>query len=213
MDIAQQSHEEFKFSGERAVEGTLDYLAGLQDGPQNTLQRLCRARREITTQAVSELGCLQFELYDRCKHFKAGLYTLATVLYSSEGYVQNACDSVVLKAARSPTDYIARVQIRISAGGGVFRFETEDNGTGINPRIKDKLFASEFTTKRRKITLAGEKLCIKHVTNGESGVHLKRIKEDIENLGGSYGLVDKGPGVGALFWYEVPLSSLERRWL
>jgi PAS domain S-box-containing protein len=88
-----------------------------------------------------------------------------------------------------------RIVIRTEAVGPAgaparVRIHVEDNGVGIDPAHGEKLFRLGFTTKR-----------------GGSGIGLHSSANAAQQLGGSLSFRSDGPGQGAVFTLELPLTA------
>jgi len=82
-----------------------------------------------------------------------------------------------------------------NAGEGRVRIEVSDTGIGIAPESQEHIFDS-FTQADSSTTRRF----------GGSGLGLAICKKLIQLLGGEIG-VDSKPGVGSLFWFELPLGE------
>ena len=78
------------------------------------------------------------------------------------------------------------------------RFEVEDNGMGIAPEVLPSLF-SPFTQADGSITRRF----------GGTGLGLSISRRLVELMGGTIG-ADSTPGVGSLFWFELPFGRAPR---
>jgi PAS domain S-box-containing protein len=85
------------------------------------------------------------------------------------------------------------VVMRIKEQNGAIIFEVEDNGAGMEPEIKEKVFKNFFTTKGLGGTGLG--LLVTRKTVGEHGGRI---------------LVDSTPGQGSVFRIELPRSRLPK---
>ena len=84
-----------------------------------------------------------------------------------------------------------RVRIRAEERkGGNVRFWVEDNGVGIDPRYKERIFG------------VFEKLDVSGMPCG-TGIGLAMVKQGVERMGGRVG-VESSPGEGSGFWFELP---------
>jgi two-component system sensor kinase FixL len=79
----------------------------------------------------------------------------------------------------------------IVAGVERVRIHIEDNGVGIDPAHRDKLFRLGFTTKREG-----------------SGIGLHSSAIAAQQLGGSLSFHSEGPGQGAVFTLELPVAPV-----
>lgn len=61
--------------------------------------------------------------------------------------MNNACYAVYSKARVAPPGYEPVIEVEVAAAGGNLRISIEDNGVGISPEVRAKLFTAFFTTK------------------------------------------------------------------
>ncbi len=94
-----------------------------------------------------------------------------------------------LPEERSPADN--RIVVRLSRAGENVRLEVEDNGVGIAPDARARLFEPFFTTR------AGR---------GGSGLGLAVVHDIVSRSGGTIEVVSE-PGRGALFRVELPPTT------
>jgi two-component system sensor kinase FixL len=88
-------------------------------------------------------------------------------------------------------DQRLRIRAETAAPGSQrVRIHIEDNGIGIAPEIADKLFRLGFTTKP-----------------GGSGIGLHASANTAQQLGGSVAFHSAGPGQGAVFTLELPVTA------
>jgi hypothetical protein len=110
-------------------------------------------------------------------------------------YIENSIDSIV-SCLDQDNDFVGSIDININANEYIFRFEIEDNGTGIDPEVKDLIFKQQIDSKKNR-----------RITFGGFGVATYTNKAEIDELDGKYGFNDKGKN-GAMFWFEIPMDSL-----
>lgn len=91
-----------------------------------------------------------------------------------------------LQAARF--DDPIQVRVRLLPEDGYYRIEVEDNGTGIDDAVKDKIFLPHFSTRR-----------------SGSGLGLAIARQGIEQMGGSISFVSQR-GQGTTFFIRLPKS-------
>jgi sensor histidine kinase regulating citrate/malate metabolism len=114
-------------------------------------------------------------------------------------YVGNAIDSVFM---RSNNEYYkGKVKMNISADEHIFRFEVEDNGIGIDSDVENGLFKIINSKKM------GDGLTI-----GGVGMCLYNTKISVNRLSGKCGYEDKGKNQGAIFWFEIPIDQLVKKY-
>uniref|UniRef100_UPI001CCA0348 trifunctional serine/threonine-protein kinase/ATP-binding protein/sensor histidine kinase n=1 Tax=Hyalangium gracile TaxID=394092 RepID=UPI001CCA0348 len=82
-----------------------------------------------------------------------------------------------------------RLRVRLEARDGMARVQVVDNGMGIAPEIRERLFSQGFTTRE-----------------GGHGLGLHSSSLAARMLGGHLSLESEGPGRGATATLELPLS-------
>jgi len=96
-----------------------------------------------------------------------------------------------------------RVHVRVAPVAHVqpttIRVEVDDNGIGIPDAVQDKLF-EPFTQAGPAISRGF----------GGTGLGLSICRAIVRAFGGRIG-VDSTPGVGALFWFEVPMVAIDQQ--
>ncbi len=100
--------------------------------------------------------------------------------------VLNLARNAVGAAARARPDGAGHVRLRAYRDGGSVRIEVEDNGAGVDPAMRDKIFAPFFTTREKG-----------------TGLGLAFVRDIVRDHGGEIH-VDGAPGGGALFWFQIP---------
>lgn len=95
--------------------------------------------------------------------------------------------NLILNAIQAErNDEPVRVEVRLSREGSGFLIEIEDNGTGIDPAIRDKIFQPHFSTRR-----------------GGSGLGLAIARQGLELMNGSIGF-ETLQGKGTRFFVRIP---------
>ena len=111
--------------------------------------------------------------------------------------LQRVLMNLLSNAVKFTENGIVRLRASETANGERLRFEVADTGIGIAPDSRDRLFAAfsqvDSTISRRF---------------GGTGLGLAICKRIVEGLGGEIG-VDSTPGVGSLFWFELPAIRAE----
>jgi signal transduction histidine kinase len=106
-------------------------------------------------------------------------------------------DQIVLNLLGNAIDAVdgrvgAQVRLSIRVGEGRCRLEVADNGPGLAPAAKDRLFEPYLTTKP---------------AGAGTGLGLAVSRRLAEHMGGAIGLGDRPEG-GALAWVELPTRRL-----
>ena len=102
----------------------------------------------------------------------------------------SACRNLVDNAVQSGGDEV-RVEVRLSVtDAGSVQIRVSDNGQGITPEVRDRLFEPFFTTRA-----AG------------TGLGLPVVQAVVQSHGGSVS-VDSDPGQGSSFALELPVRAL-----
>jgi signal transduction histidine kinase len=102
--------------------------------------------------------------------------------------LENARDALALRAGGGGRIAVATA---LAAGGRAVALSIEDNGPGIAPEVKKRLFTPYFTTKQKK---------------GGTGLGLAIVHRVVTDHGGSIA-VDDAPTGGARFVIELPVAS------
>lgn len=129
-------------------------------------------------------------------------------LYHSGGVlITNSKDSIHIKRDCQGTDYMGQIEASVSISDGQLRVTVEDNGSGIHPEIEPYLFAwlPQTLVPEHLLKMKMDK---KLNLSGRMGDDLRQVKGNVEGLGGKIFYKNKGYNVGAIFGYEVPISSL-----
>jgi signal transduction histidine kinase len=109
-------------------------------------------------------------------------------------FLKQALDNLLSNALKfSPEG--SRVLVRLETGNGLARFSVEDQGPGLTPEDRKRLFL-RFTRLSARPT-AGEP---------SAGLGLSIVKHLVEAMGGRI-LVESEPGRGATFTVELPLAE------
>ena len=103
--------------------------------------------------------------------------------------ILNLTRNAVAAAARAHPDGSGRVRLRAHRNDRSVHIEIEDNGAGVEPALRQKIFAPFFTTREKG-----------------TGLGLAFVR-DIVLDHGSQVLVEDAPGGGALFWFQLPLTT------
>lgn len=101
----------------------------------------------------------------------------------------NLARNAVAAAIRAHPDGTARVWLRTRKCDGRVRVEVDDNGPGVAPELRDKIFTPFFTTREKG-----------------TGLGLAFVREIVADHGGEMHVED-APGGGARFWFDLPPSG------
>ena len=121
--------------------------------------------------------------------------------------ITNACDSITIRQSKEKYPYDGIIKIKWNIYLPLFRFEIEDNGTGIKPEIEPYLFSHIPDTdmpeelKKKNIKSALD-------LSGGRGLGLSVIYNMVGRKDCNIGYTNKGESKGAIFWYEHQLKSL-----
>lgn len=99
----------------------------------------------------------------------------------------NIARNAVGAATRAHPDGGGQVYLRAHRVGEAVQIEVADNGAGVEPALREKIFAPFFTTREKG-----------------TGLGLAFVR-DIVRAHGSEIHVDNVPAGGALFWFQLPL--------
>ncbi len=86
-----------------------------------------------------------------------------------------------------------RVSVRAERSGELWRFTVTDNGIGIEPRQRDRVFGM-FKRLHLAVEYPG------------TGIGLALVKKIVECHGGQVGIEDTGTGVGSAVWFTLPAT-------
>ena len=128
---------------------------------------------------------------------------LASMGFAGVEYLKNALDSIIIRQARDTSAPDGVVELSFRVYDDVLRVEVKDNGTGVEPTLDDLLFKEDFSSEKGplKDTLG---------LQGKKGYGLEQIGRKMKWCGGQAGYENLGENEGAVFWYEIPLESLEQ---
>ncbi|WNG47057.1 AAA family ATPase [Archangium minus] len=86
-----------------------------------------------------------------------------------------------------------RLRVRLTAEDGWARIQVEDNGEGLTPEVRERLFTQGFSTRKDGYGI---------------GLHTSALAARL--LGGRLTLESDGPGLGAIATLELPLKETRR---
>jgi len=197
----------------------LRFLAGsakaLSEDGQAALQSALKAVREMTAMASDvldvsrlEAGSMPIEraMWDLTRMAREVCSVLETagieraVDVESAGAAEVTCDGALVRRVMenfvgngirySPAS--TRVRISIASGNGVVRVAVHDQGAGVAPEDREKIFEKFGTLEDRRES-----------SYHSVGLSLPFCKLAIEAHGGTIG-VDSGVPAGCTFWFELP---------
>lgn len=136
----------------------------------------------LTAQAASAHATLTFDMPDEAIYIKADPIEMEQVIFN---LVRNALDAVAAQDA-------GQVVVRLKQAGPDVTLDVSDNGPGVDPSIRDRLFIP-FTTNRPDGT----------------GLGLALSQRLVERAGGEIFLADEGPGATFRILLKTHHSSAE----
>lgn len=113
--------------------------------------------------------------------------------------MNNACYTVKDRAGQEGEDYKPEIDVKVSLapdgnGGGELRIVIQDNGMGMTPEVKEKIFENFFTTKP-----AGQ----------GTGLGMSITHEIITKNHKGQLLVESEPKVGSTFTFIIPVKIVK----
>ena len=121
----------------------------------------------------------------------------ATISYGSlpdvdmaETHLQQVFQNLISNALKYRTEQPPRIRISATPQGGAVRFAVQDNGIGIDPQYKEKIFGV-FKRLHRDQKYSG------------TGIGLAICQRVVGRYGGRI-WVESAPGKGATFYFTVP---------
>jgi len=88
---------------------------------------------------------------------------------------------------------VPQVAVRAERCGQLWRFTVTDNGIGVEPRHRDRVFGM-FKRLHLAVEYPG------------TGIGLALVKKIVECHGGEVGIDDSGTGTGSCVWFKLPAS-------
>jgi light-regulated signal transduction histidine kinase (bacteriophytochrome) len=88
---------------------------------------------------------------------------------------------------------VPQVAVRAERCGQLWRFTVTDNGIGVEPRHRDRVFGM-FKRLHLAVEYPG------------TGIGLALVKKIVECHGGEVGIDDSGTGTGSCVWFTLPAS-------
>lgn len=132
---------------------------------------------------------------------------VSSLYRSGQVLITNAGDSISTREAFKEEDYRGRIEVRVAVSEEALRVEIEDNGMGVHSEIEPYLFTSLLSAPIPVYLLKGS-VKNEHRIPGRLGDDLRQVRKNMEGQGGRVFYQNKGHNLGAIFGYEVPLSSL-----
>ena len=111
-------------------------------------------------------------------------------VYIAETHLQQLFQNVISNALKYRRDEALRIHISATQQGATVRFSVQDNGIGIDPQYKEKIFGV-FKRLHRDQKYSG------------TGIGLAICQRVVERYGGRI-WVESLPGQGATFYFTVP---------
>ncbi len=110
-----------------------------------------------------------------------------------------AVDQILLNLVENAIRHAGEVPIRISAErfGGTVRLLVEDEGPGVSPQDRERVFERFFRADRSRSP-----------QTGGTGLGLAIVRELAQAMGGSVAVAER-PGGGARFWVDLPGRVLD----
>jgi len=114
-----------------------------------------------------------------------------------DAHLQLVFQNLISNAIKYRKDERPRIHISASAQGGDIRFSVQDNGIGIDPQYKEKIFGV-FKRLHRDQKYSG------------TGIGLAICQRVVERYGGRI-WVESSPGKGSTFFFTVPRHATRTR--
>jgi len=114
-------------------------------------------------------------------------------VYMTEAHLQQVCQNLVSNALKYRTQDPPRIHVSAVNLGNAWRFSVRDNGIGIDPQYKEKIFGV-FKRLHRDQKYAG------------TGIGLAICQRVVERYGGRI-WVESESGKGATFFFTIPRSD------
>ena len=137
------------------------------------------------------------------EHYEEGLPMMMVIPQDLSRAVlnvmNNACYTVKDRAGQEGEDYKPEIDVKVSLapdgnGGGELRIVIQDNGMGMTPEVKEKIFENFFTTKP-----AGQ----------GTGLGMSITHEIITKNHKGQLLVESEPKVGSTFTFIIPVKIVK----
>lgn len=156
------------------------------------------SRKGLTLQTVDldeALVDVQHDLEDLIQRKKAEIRTLSPlpVVHCDRVLIEEVFRNLLSNAIKFNTSDPPHVEITARKEGSFHLFSVKDNGIGIDPRYKEKIFGL-FERLHKQEEIEG------------TGIGLANCKKVIERLGGRI-WVESCPGEGSTFLFTLPKKS------
>jgi light-regulated signal transduction histidine kinase (bacteriophytochrome) len=191
LDANGKQYLSFITSGARRMEALVrDLLAYTQS---TNIDREGAGEASATDALNNALGNLSEAIREsRAEVFHNDLPTLPVREVQLEQLFQNLVGNAI--KYRSPTE-TPRVRIKAERDGEYWRFSVQDNGIGIAPEFKEKVFGL-FKRLHSDATYSG------------TGIGLAICQKIVERNGGRIWVTSDGPGTGSTFFFTLPALDL-----
>lgn len=188
LSIAREVHE-IKKDNLRIIRGIEGEVADVYDREELRISDLFRILEDSTRRMLGEQRAdIRLECWCGSDVKVREHYRLLSVI---KNLVTNAVEAIQGDTGRGT------VRVEAQAEGGQLVLRVTDDGPGISPRAKTKLFQVGYSTKFDPET-----------GNINRGVGLSAVQFIVEELKGGI-QVDSQPGQGARFTVTVPLSTVQ----
>jgi len=182
---------------EFTVSGTLEELTEKLDQPySNEIEHLRLVNRHLFFRVDEAYDAMMLFFDKRIKEMAGDNFNTLRIYEPAYAMIKNAADSVTERFSRAGADYKANLQLRISFDGDEFRFEMEDNDTGIAPNIEHILFKGTMASPKR----GHPEFC------GGHGNDLTMAKDKVNSMKGTLYHKNRGENQGAIFGYSLRIS-------
>jgi len=118
-------------------------------------------------------------------------------VHIGEAHLQQVFQNLIGNALKYRNEDSPRIHISATNQGAAWRFAVEDNGIGIDPQYKEKIFGV-FKRLHREQKYGG------------TGIGLAICQRVVERYGGRI-WVDSAPGKGAIFYFTLPHLAPQAR--
>ena len=156
---------------------------------------------EVNDTPVNASAVLQHTLTDLAEAIRESeayvTYDSLPEVYMGEAHLQQVFQNLVGNAIKYRDQEPVRIHISAGTRGAVWRFSVRDNGIGIDPKYKEKIFGV-FKRLHHDRKYSG------------TGIGLAICQRVVERYGGRI-WVESEPGKGATFFFTVPRDAHSAR--